>query len=146
MQSAEAHQLQAILEGLTESLVVFDLGGDIVFVNRAAVTLYGLTEAETGGSVGALGDLFALYDPDGEPVENLESGLDVAIVAPDGETRRTLPLRAVYGEPGAYTSDVILSEPGVYRFEMGGFIGETEVDLNVPYGDEVTPVAELRFP
>ena len=68
MQGAEAHQLQAILEGLTESLVVFNLGGDIVLVNRAAVSLYEFTEAETGGAVGALGDLFALYDPDGEPV------------------------------------------------------------------------------
>ena len=81
-----------------------------------------------------------------EPVENLEASLSVAIVAPDGETRRTLPLRAVYGEPGAYTSDFILSEPGVYSFAIGGFIGETEVELNVPYEDEVTPLAELRFP
>ena len=88
----------------------------------------------------------AAHDLAGEPVENLESSLGVAIVAPDGETRRTLPLRAVYGEPGAYTSDFILSEPGVYSFAIGGFIGETEVELNVPYGDEVAPLAELRFP
>ena len=83
---------------------------------------------------------------DDEPVENLETSLSVAIVAPDGETRRDLPLRAVYGEPGAYTSDIILSEPGVYRFEISGFIGETEVELNVPYEDEVTPLENLRFP
>ena len=90
-------------------------------------------------------DLFVHTMTD-EPVENLESSLSVAIVAPNGETRRTLPLRAVYGEPGAYTSDLILSEPGVYSFEISGFIGEAEVDLNVPYGDAVAPLAELRFP
>ena len=88
----------------------------------------------------------AAHDLAGEPVENLESSLGVAIIAPDGETRRELPLRAVYGEPGAYTSNFILSEPGVYSFAIGGFIGETEVELNVPYGDEVAPLAELRFP
>ena len=90
-------------------------------------------------------DLFVHTMTD-EPVENLENSLSVAIIAPNGETRRTLPLRAVFGEPGAYTSDFILSEPGVYSFAIGGFIGETEVELNVPYGDEVAPLAELRFP
>ena len=88
----------------------------------------------------------AVQDLAEEPVENLESSLGVAIIAPDGETRRELPLRAVSGEPGRYTSDFILSEPGVYSFEITGFIGETEVELNVPYGDEVAPLAELRFP
>lgn len=90
-------------------------------------------------------DLFVHTMAD-EPVENLEASLGVAIIAPDGETRRELPLRAVYGEPGAYTSDFILSEPGVYSFAITGFIGATEVDLSVPYEDEVTPLAELRFP
>ena len=47
---------------------MFDLCGEIVFVNRAAVALYGFTDEETGGTVGALGTLFALYDLDGEPV------------------------------------------------------------------------------
>ena len=90
-------------------------------------------------------DLF-VHALDGEPVEHLEASLSAAIVAPDGETRRDLPLRAVFGQPGAYTSDVILSEPGVYTFEITGFIGETEVNLTAPYEDEVTRLAELRFP
>lgn len=84
--------------------------------------------------------------PDDEPVENLESSLSAAIVAPDGEARRELPLRAQYGEPGAYTSDFILSEPGVYTFRISGFIGDLEVDLTIPYDHEVAPAAELRFP
>ncbi len=53
---------------MTESLVVFDLSGDLAFVNRAAVALYGFTETEVGGSIEALDGLFALYDLDGEPL------------------------------------------------------------------------------
>ncbi len=81
-----------------------------------------------------------------EPVENLETSLSAAIIAPDGETRRELPLRAVYGEPGAYTSDFILSEPGAYTFVIKGFISELEVNLTAPYDNEVEPVTNLRFP
>lgn len=81
-----------------------------------------------------------------EPVENLETSLSAAIIAPDGETRRELPLRAVFGEPGAYTSDFILSKPGAYTFEITGFIGELEVNLTAPYDSEVEPAADLRFP
>lgn len=87
-----------------------------------------------------------VYDAAKKPVENLEASLTAAIVAPDGETRRELPLRAVFGEPGAYTSDFILSEAGAYTFEIKGFIGELEVDLTAPYDHEVEPAAELRFP
>lgn len=88
----------------------------------------------------------AVHKLDETPVENLETSLKAATIAPDGTTRRELPLRAVYGEPGVYTSDFVLSEPGAYTFEITGFIGETEVDLTLPYKDEVEPVADLRFP
>lgn len=87
-----------------------------------------------------------VYNMAEEPVENLEASLSAAIVAPNGESRRELPLRAVYGEPGAYTSDFVLTEPGAYTFEITGFIGELEVNLTAPYDDEVAPAAELRFP
>lgn len=81
-----------------------------------------------------------------EPIENLETSLSATIIAPDGEARRELPLRAVYNEPGAYTSDFVLTEPGAYTFEITGFIGDLEVDLTAPYDHEVEPAAELRFP
>ena len=84
--------------------------------------------------------------PDDEPVENLENSLSASLIAPDGERTRELPLRAQYGQPGHYTSDFILSEPGIYTFEIGGFIGGLEVDLTLPYDHEVTPADELRFP
>jgi len=82
----------------------------------------------------------------GEPVENLETSLRAAIIAPDGESKRQLPLRAQYGQLGHYTSDFILSESGVYTFEIGGFIGGLEVDLRLPYEHEVTASERLRFP
>ncbi len=87
-----------------------------------------------------------VHDMTEEPVENLESSLSAAIIAPDGETRRELPLRAVFGEPGSYTSDFVLSEPGAYTFQITGFIGELEVDLTAPYDHAVEPAADLRFP
>ena len=88
----------------------------------------------------------AVHTMDETPVENLETSLSAAIIAPDGKARRELPLRAVYNEPGAYTSDFILSEPGAYTFEITGFIGETEVDLTLPYDHEVEAAADLMFP
>jgi hypothetical protein len=87
-----------------------------------------------------------IRDMDDQPVENLESSLSAELVAPDGEATRELPLRAQYGEPGSYTSDFILTEPGAYTFRITGFIGELEVNLEVPYDHEVEPTAELRFP
>lgn len=83
---------------------------------------------------------------DDEPVENLESSLSAELVAPDGEATRELPLRAQYGEPGYYTSDFILTEPGAYTFRISGFIGELEVDLEIPYDHKVEVSSELRFP
>lgn len=87
-----------------------------------------------------------VHDMAEAPVENLESSLSAAIIAPDGGARRELPLRAVYNEPGAYTSDFILGEPGAYTFEITGFIGELEVNLTAPYDHTVEPAADLRFP
>ena len=88
----------------------------------------------------------AVYKMDETPVENLEKSLSAAIIAPDGTTRRELPLRAVYGEPGAYTSDFILSKPGAYTFEVTGFSGKAKVTLTVPYDHNVEAAADLRFP
>lgn len=87
-----------------------------------------------------------ICDMDNQPVENLESSLSAELVSPDGEVTRELPLRAQYGEPGSYTSDFILTQPGAYTFRVTGFIGELEVDLEVPYDHEVEASSELRFP
>ena len=87
-----------------------------------------------------------IRDMDNQPVENLETSLLAEIVSPDGEATRELPLRVQYGKPGSYTSDFILTEPGTYTFRITGFIGELEVELEIPYDHEVEPSSELRFP
>jgi hypothetical protein len=87
-----------------------------------------------------------IRDMDDQPVENLESSLSAQLVAPDGEATRDLPLRAQYGQPGYYTSDFILTETGTYTFRISGFIGELEVDLEIPYDHEVEASSDLRFP
>ena len=79
-----------------------------------------------------------------EPVANLENSLEAELTAPTGETL-PLELRAVHGQPGSYTDDFVLTEPGVYQLNITGFIGGTEVDLTYDLHD-VAPLDDLRFP
>ena len=65
-------------------------------------------------------------DSDGEFVANLEQGLAVVLVAPDG-SELELTLRAG-AEPGHYTADFIPTVPGNYAFRISGFIGEVEFE------------------
>jgi hypothetical protein len=87
-----------------------------------------------------------IRDMDDQPVKNLESSLSAELVSPDGEATRELPLRAQYSQPGYYTSDFILTKTGAYTFRISGFIGELEVNLEVPYDRKVEPSSDLRFP
>ena len=80
-----------------------------------------------------------------EPVEGLENSLTAVLVGPDGESTLDLELRARHGQPGAYTDDFALTEPGVYTLRLTGFIGAAEVDLTFEL-HEVMPFDELRFP
>lgn len=82
---------------------------------------------------------------DGEPVENLQNSLSAVLIAPDGESTLDLQLRARHGQPGAYTDDFILTQPGVYTLHLSGFIGAAEADLTFEL-HEVRPLDELRFP
>lgn len=82
-------------------------------------------------------------DASGEPVEGLENSLEVTITAPNGETR-TLDIRPMYGAPGSYTDDYILTIPGTYDIHIVGFIGELGVDETFPR--EVGDVGNIRFP
>lgn len=88
-------------------------------------------------------DLFVRTMSD-EPVENLQNSLAAELIAPTGETL-PLELRGVHGRPGDYTDDFLLTEPGIYRLRVSGFIGSDEVDLTFELHD-VAPLDELRFP
>lgn len=81
----------------------------------------------------------------GEPVEFLEQSMLAEIVAPDGVTRRQLTLRGVWGQPGVYTADLVLTVPGVYGVRLWGFIDDVEFD-ELFHSHEVTAVEEIRFP
>ncbi len=90
-------------------------------------------------------DLIVQTSADKQPVDNLEKSLDVTILAPDGSSSRSLPLAAVDGSPGHYTSPFILSRPGVYALRVHGYIGSTQVDVTFQ-SDEVAQASSITFP
>ncbi|HEX7003507.1 MAG TPA: hypothetical protein VF168_04925 [Trueperaceae bacterium] len=82
---------------------------------------------------------------EGEPVENLQNSLSAQLIGPDGQATLELELRPRHGQPGSYTDDFVLTQPGVYTLRLSGFIGTAEVDLTFEL-HEVRPLDELRFP
>jgi hypothetical protein len=83
--------------------------------------------------------------PDLTGVEGLAASLSATITSPDGRHTRSFVLRPQYGRPGAYTDDIVLTEPGVYTIRVWGFIGAIEFDETFE-SHEVRPLADLRFP
>src|SRR5690606_30935796 len=65
--------------------------------------------------------------------------------APDGQARRELPIRARHGQPGSYTADILLSQPGVYTLRIWGYIFDVAFEEEFQT-HEVTPLAEVRLP
>lgn len=80
-----------------------------------------------------------------QPIEFLEDTIFAEIIAPDGLTKRTLPIRARYGMPGAYTSDIVLTQPGEYQVRIWGRIYDVEFE-EVFNLHEVGSLSDLRFP
>jgi len=125
--AAEAHQTHAVgPEG--EYLVIFGFEKEPIY-----------TEERNGL------DLIVRRAADREPVAFLEETLFVEIVSPDGQVRRQLPVRARHGQPGYYTADIVLTQPGVYTVRVWGFIYDVQFDVEFQT-HEVAPLAELRFP
>lgn len=90
-------------------------------------------------------DLIVRRAVDREPVEYLESTLFAEIIAPDGVTKREMPIRAQHGQPGRYTTDILLTEPGLYKIRIWGYIHHVEFE-EVFDLHEVLDIATLRFP
>lgn len=82
---------------------------------------------------------------EGEPVEHLQDTLFVDIIAPDGVTKRELAIRAVHGQPGRYTADIVLTQPGLYKLRIWGYIYDVYFD-EVFELHEVQAFETLRFP
>ena len=82
---------------------------------------------------------------DDEPVEGLADSLSAEITSPDGTSTHAFDLRAQWGQPGRYTDDIVLSQPGVYAIRIWGFVGEVEFD-EVFETHAVRRLDEIRFP
>lgn len=93
-------------------------------------------------------DLFVTHHETGEPVTGLEETLRVEIIR--GSATQELPLRAAFGEEGAYTTNVLPTEAGDYTWHIWGDIEGTPVDVSMTSGpDSFSPVrakAEVAFP
>ena len=59
-------QLEAIIGGMSESVVAFDHEGKLYFANRVALELYGITRSDLRGDVQKLDADFELHDLEGE--------------------------------------------------------------------------------
>jgi hypothetical protein len=85
----------------------------------------------------------------GQPVEGAEKTLK-ATVAFGGGQPKEFPLRARFGQKGAYTADVIPTRAGSYVFTFTGTVGDQTVSEKFESGpgrfDEVQPLDRIQFP
>ncbi|TVR68555.1 MAG: hypothetical protein EA415_16300 [Sphaerobacteraceae bacterium] len=88
------------------------------------------------------------YASDNPPVENAHQTLNATIT--HGEDSMDVELRPVWGQPGAYTADVIPTTTGTYRFHFHGEIDGVTIDETFTGGpdtfSEVASTDELEFP
>jgi hypothetical protein len=88
------------------------------------------------------------YATDNPPVENAHQTLNATIT--HGEDSMDVELRPVWGQPGAYTADVIPTSTGTYSFQFTGEIDGVQIDETFTGGpdtfSEVEATEELEFP
>jgi len=93
-------------------------------------------------------DLRVMTTADAQPVSGLEQALKADVIY--GDKSMPLELRPRFGQPGAYTADIIPTRPGSYIFQITGEISGTQIaerfnSADGKFGD-VDPVAALQFP
>jgi hypothetical protein len=88
------------------------------------------------------------YASDAQPVEGAEETLRAAIQF--GGESKELDLRAVWGQPGHYTADVVPTSTGAYSFQITGEIDGVDVTETFSAGpdtfSEIESTDELNFP
>jgi hypothetical protein len=93
-------------------------------------------------------DLFVTNKNTQENINGLEKTLKVEIIR--GTSRKELPIRAQFGQEGAYTADLVPTEAGDYTWHIFGTINDTPVDVSMESGPETfSPVqakADTAFP
>ncbi|GIW07775.1 MAG: hypothetical protein KatS3mg060_2580 [Dehalococcoidia bacterium] len=84
----------------------------------------------------------------GEPVLGAEQTLRVTVM--QGNDQKEMPLRTRFGQPGAYTADLIPTRAGQYRFRFTGTIDGTPVNELFESGpgrfNDVQEASALMFP
>ena len=86
------------------------------------------------------------------PVEGVEKTLKVEVTHVPSGVSKTFDLRTIFRDPGHYTTDLILTAPGYYRFRFFGTIEGTQVNetFNSRSGgggfNDVESSAGLQFP
>lgn len=85
----------------------------------------------------------------GNPVEGAEKTLKASIAFGGGQPKE-LPLRARFGQKGAYHADVVPTRAGSYVFTFSGTVGDQTVKEKFESGpgrfDDVKPLADVQFP
>ena len=83
-----------------------------------------------------------------EPVTDAQQTLEAAVLF--GGQSRPLELRGVHNQPGHYTSDVVPTQVGHYRFHITGALGGEAVDQTFDSADggfgEVESLSGIQFP
>jgi hypothetical protein len=85
----------------------------------------------------------------GKPVEGAEKTMKVSIQHGGGPAKE-MPLRARFGQPGAYTADLIPTRAGAYVFTFSGDIEGAQINEKFESGpgrfNDVEDAAKLQFP
>lgn len=135
---------------------VFLLAGDIYAHERREVANYQLVvgfmvEPAFEGLKNGV-SLSVTNNQTGEPVEGLEETLQVELTYVPTGVSETMNLRAIFGDPGHYTADLIPTAPGHYRMRFFGNIEGAAIDETFESRsggggfDDVEPVEALYFP
>ena len=88
-------------------------------------------------------DLFVTNVTTNEPVNGLEDTLRVEIIY--GASKKELPIRAQFGQDGAYTADVLPTETGDYTWHIWGDIEGTPVDVSMTSSPDTFGSVEPRL-
>lgn len=84
----------------------------------------------------------------GKPVEGLEKTLQAELIF--GAKTMPLTVRARFGQPGAYTADLVPTKAGTYIFHIFGTIEGQKVDEKFESGpgrfNDVQDMTSLQFP
>ena len=83
-----------------------------------------------------------------EPVTDAQQSLEAMVLF--GGQSQPLELRGVHNQPGHYTSDVVPTQVGYYRFHITGALGGEAVDETFDSADghfsEVESLSAIQFP